>query len=428
MSTAKATSLIQGSLLTGAVLCGVVGLGSLIRLAQVNPGWMLIGLAAIFTAILLYSRNYFDFIEEIATAKQSQVDRLLAEIDQRRRAVDSLADGLDVAVFICDSRAQIRYANQRARELFRFEDPRGQNLLGVTLSYDLEQVALRAARDKVPQDAEITFTYPDERTGLAKAWPAQETQGNVFVSVYEITDLRRLERIRQDFVANVSHELRTPMTLIRTMAETLLDESDPNDELSQRYLSKIMAEVDRLSGITQDLLILSTAESNPVRKHICDIAELFREVVGQLHGRADAKGLEIGYEGVPSLKIHANAAQMTQVALNLVENAINYTAEGSITVKIQHDGNFVMIQVSDTGIGISSEHLKRIFERFYRVDKGRSRGSGGTGLGLSIVKHIIEAHGGAVTVESELNIGSTFTARLPIDDIPPTSNFIGPMS
>ena len=166
--------------------------------------------------------------------------------------------------------------------------------------------------------------------------------------------------------------------------------------------------------ISQDLLILSAAESNPVRKQMCDIADVFKGVVQQLEPKASEKGIRLDYVGPDQSIIEANTSQMTQVALNLVDNAIKYTTHGEIHVGLETGISSVRILVKDTGIGIPSDQIKRIFERFYRIDRARSRATGGTGLGLSIVKHIVEAHGGSVTVESALNIGSTFIVELPI--------------
>ncbi len=344
--------------------------------------------------------------------ERSRASLLEAKLDSQRNAVDLLAEGLEIAVFLCDARPIILYANRKATEMFKFENPVGRTMLAVTLSYDLESLVTACAQTREKQHAELTFAYPDERTALAEAW--MEPEGDrVFLSLYETTDLRRLERVRTDFVANVSHELRTPLTTIRAMAETLQDEPG-NRELLDRYLAKIIAEVDRLSLIANDLLILSAAESNPVRKHGCNIAEVFRSVVQQLGPKAHDKGLKLEFTGPSDLVIEANQAQMSQVAINLVDNAINYTSEGSVEVVVQPEGDQVVIMVRDTGMGIASEHLPRIFERFYRVDKGRSRSTGGTGLGLSIIKHIVEAHGGQVNVQSALNQGSTFFIRLPV--------------
>jgi len=366
------------------------------------------GFIAAWLALLAYRALSREI--EASGVRQTQIEQLHGELQSQRSSIDALADGLDVAVFICDPKANVRYANRRATTLFGFESPQGRPILSVTLSHELEQLVLAASRSQIRQQAEMSFRYPEERVGVAQAWRGESDR--VFLSVYDISDLRRLERVRQDFVANVSHELRTPLTLIRAMAETLEDQ--PSDEVLGRYLRKIIEEVDRLSLISQDLLILSAAESNPVRKQSCDIAEVFRGVVAQLNQKATEKGLTLGYQGPSSLLTEANQSQLTQVAINLVDNAINYTTTGRVTVILSGDASCVEVSVRDTGIGIPSDHLPRIFERFYRVEKGRSRATGGTGLGLSIVKHIVEAHGGSVAVESALNHGSTFTIRLPL--------------
>ena len=351
--------------------------------------------------------------EEAAALRHSQAELLQVQLEEQRHAVDSMADGLEIAIFICDAKANILYANRRSIDLFRFERPIGRNILAVTLSSDLEQLVLSCGRTRTPQSQEISFTYPDERVGLARVWSTEEGNERVFVSVYEITELRRLERIRQDFVANVSHELRTPMTIIRSMAETLVDDDATLTERSQKYLNKIISEVDRLSMISQDLLILSAAESNPVRKQHCDIADVFRSAVQHLESKAAEKGIRMDYAGLDQAIIDANTSQMTQVAHNLVENALKYTTSGEIHVVLSLRDDVARIEVKDTGIGIPSDQIKRIFERFYRIDRARSRATGGTGLGLSIVKHIVEAHGGTVTVDSALNVGSTFIVEIP---------------
>jgi len=401
---------ILSASLVAAVVSAATALSAFLGELPSRFGWPYLILGGAFVYLGRQAYDELRTQSEVAAQRQSQVTLLHVELEQHRSSVDDLADGLDTAVFICDSGDKIEFANRRARELFGFDEPIGRSIVTVTLSYELGQLVSRLRESKQPQSAEILFTYPSERVGQAKSWTADGER--IFLSVYEITDLRRLERIRQDFVANVSHELRTPMTIIRAMAETLLD--DPDDERREKYLTKIVAEVDRLSTISQDLLVLSTAESNPVRKQACDVAEVFRSVLGQLDGKASDKGLETAYEGPEHLTIEANSAQMTQVALNLVDNAINYTIDGSVIVQIEPRDEKVLIKVRDTGMGIAGEHLPRIFERFYRVDKARSRSTGGTGLGLSIVRHIVEAHGGTVVVESALNQGSTFTVTLPV--------------
>lgn len=393
---------------------GVLGCLALYRVVPVDAAvWLF--LATIVLA-LIGVRVQVDLrsASHLLAHRQSQIEILQGELQEQRNAVDAMADGLEIAIFICDEHANILYANRRAIELFRFERPIGRTILAVTLSHDLEQLVLEAIFNRQSKSAEIAFPYPDDRVGNARVWPTDANSERAFVSVYEITDLRRLERIRQDFVANVSHELRTPLTIIRSMAETLVDDEPEASERTSKYLNKIIGEVDRLSLISRDLLILSAAESNPVRKQTCDLASVFRSAVKELKPKAAEKGLSLRFQGPRRFTVGANPSQMTQVAQNLVDNAIKYTTTGKIRVELQADAKSVRVSVADTGIGIPSDQISRIFERFYRVDRARSRATGGTGLGLSIVKHIVEAHGGKVTVYSALNRGSTFTVEIPI--------------
>ncbi len=394
----------------------VLALLSMLHILSIGPGLGMILGGVCLCVAGVQVQAAINSATEMASQRQARSELLQAQLEEQRNAVDDMADGLDIAIFICDFKANILYANRRAIELFKFDRPAGRSILAVTLSYDLEQLVVETGRNRTPQHAEIAFSYPAERVGLAKTWSITDGGDRVFLSVYEITDLRRLERIRQDFVANVSHELRTPLTIIRSMAETLIDDGSDLTERGSKYLNKIITEVDRLTMISQDLLVLSAAESNPVRKQRCDLCDVFRGVVQQLEPKAAKKGLELGFEGPKSAIIEANSSQMTQVALNLVDNAINYTATGSITVRVEQKDSAVSVKVTDTGIGIPSDQINRIFERFYRIDRARNRSTGGTGLGLSIVKHIVEAHGGAVKVESSLNNGSTFTVVLPIGE------------
>lgn len=338
------------------------------------------------------------------------------QLRRQQEAIDALADGLDVAVFLCSPDGTIDYANRKACGLFGFDDPVGRSLIAVTLSHDLERLILRAHTSGEAVAEEIILRSQDEGIGLARAWPEPPSGDRTFLSVYEITHLRRLERVRRDFVANVSHELRTPMTTIRAMAETLGDDGD-DERLRRKYLERIVSEIDRLTGITDDLLALSMAESQTVIRRPCDLVDTVREVLQQLRPKARDKGLELSLDSPERLLILANPDQMTQVALNLIDNAINYTSEGSVAVRVSKVADNALLTVTDTGIGIGYEHQQRVFERFYRVDKARSRASGGTGLGLSIVKHIVEAHGGRVAVESELNKGSTFRVELPLGSV-----------
>jgi two-component system phosphate regulon sensor histidine kinase PhoR len=403
-----------GACYGAAGIAAVAGIAGLTGIAQLPaPGTFLI-CSLLLGLVGIRAQLWSGALSSDMVRLRAEADLLRADIHEQNQAIDSFADGLDVAILICDLKGNVQYANKRSCEMFRFEQPVGRSILAITLSYDLEQLVREVVSTKNPQSKEVVFPPPDDRVAIAKAWIGHDGQ-RVFLSVFEVTNLRRLERVRQDFVANVSHELRTPMSIIRAYAETLLDEDPPNPETLGRYLPRIIEEVDRLSGITQDLLVLSAAESNRGQKQDCNIAEVFELTVGQLGHKASEKGLELAYHGLHELVIQADPSQIAQVAMNLIDNAINYTARGRIDVYVEDGGNgYAQIRVTDTGIGIAIEHLSRIFERFYRVDKGRSRSTGGTGLGLSIVKHIVEGHGGTVTVKSAINDGSEFTVLLPV--------------
>ena len=396
------------SLIIGIILAiGILGVG----VASGPWIWLAIPLAAAVVVHCSIFQRELDSVEA-DLARKSDQNETLAEIARTQKsAVDAFADGLDIGIFVCDDRAQIAYANRFAQMLFGFENPLGRSLLAVTLSVELEQLALNAGAQKNVIEMEISFSFPKERICVARAWTTNDPPERVYLSLLEITELRRMERVRKDFVANVSHELRTPMTVIRVYAETMID--DDSKELRKKYLPRIITEVDRLTSITHDLLVLSTSESSPVRKGPCELGGIIRYTLNLLAPQAEDKGLALTYEGPEDLDIEANASQITQVVVNLVENAIKYTNEGGVDFRLEDQGEFVRFDVTDTGIGIPEEHLPRLFERFYRVDKARSRAGGGTGLGLSIVKHIVEAHGGSIHVDSAQNRGTTFSVVLP---------------
>jgi len=243
-----------------------------------------------------------------------------------------------------------------------------------------------------------------------------EIRGAIIVFT-DVTDKKRLEKIRQDFISNVSHELKTPLTSIKAMVEVLLEGGAEDSKLRKDFLENINQEVDRLSRLVSDLLLLSRLESdreflNPIST---DFVTLITRTVSRFQPRAMKEGITLSLEikgDIPPLKVDVN--YIDQVISNLIDNAIKYTPSGGkIDVIVEDLGKDIRVSVKDTGIGIPKEDLPRIFERFYRGDKSRSLSLGGVGLGLSIVKHIVEAHGGRVGVESEIGKGSTFYFTLP---------------
>jgi two-component system phosphate regulon sensor histidine kinase PhoR len=235
---------------------------------------------------------------------------------------------------------------------------------------------------------------------------------------HDISDLKRVERIRRDFVANVSHELRTPVTVIKGYAETLLSGALSDDpQRAERFLGIIQNHADRLSSLVRDLLTLSELESGEVSMHplSVQVEDAVRHALLLVGQRGEEKGVNLEYMGATGAAcVKADRSRLDQVLINLLDNAIKYSGQGgTVTVRAVEEGDMVRISVRDSGIGIPDKDLPRLFERFYRVDEARSRDRGGTGLGLSIVKHIVQAHGGSVSVESTQGVGSVFSFTLP---------------
>jgi two-component system phosphate regulon sensor histidine kinase PhoR len=332
---------------------------------------------------------------------------------------DTLMASSEAGMLILDSADIIQRANLAARHLFGMppQDPVGKSLLQATLSNELNMLVRAAREEKCLQRREIRAPGAGGGSLIVSVAPVigeGEGGSHCVVIAHDVTELRRLETIRRDFVANVSHELRTPLASIRAMAETLQDGALQDHAVADHFLSTINTEAQRLTRISEDLLILSQAESRLPEKSPFALSEIIEEVVARFQPQAEKAGLSLCSNIEPDLEVLANHDQIEQVIVNLIDNGLKYTPSGGqVRVTAERGPDSVAVHISDTGIGIMSQDLPRIFERFYRVDKARSRQSGGTGLGLSIVKHIVEAHGGQVTVESEYNRGSTFTITIP---------------
>ena len=262
-------------------------------------------------------------------------------------------------------------------------------------------------------------TYVDIEVGAPTRWLRATAlpvggDGSVLVVIRDVTDARHLDAVRRDFVTNASHELKTPVASIRAAAETLHDTASDDPPAVRRFADQIEKESLRLQRIVTDLLDLSRLESGSDLDDRVRLDEVAQEEVARLKERAEEAGLDLtfGADGVPSVR--GSARDLALLVRNLVDNAIRYTRpDGRIDVRVTSDNDAVRLRVVDTGIGIPTKDLPRVFERFYRVDRARSRDTGGTGLGLAIVKHVAENHGGSVEVSSELGNGSTFPVTLP---------------
>jgi two-component system phosphate regulon sensor histidine kinase PhoR len=239
-------------------------------------------------------------------------------------------------------------------------------------------------------------------------------RGEVLLLMRDVTERRRAEATRRDFVANASHELRTPIAALNAAAETLLGGALASPDTARPFVEIIARHTERLARLSNDLLDLSRIESRqwPIELADVEVAPIARQVLDLFGESARARGLALACEVPPTLRLRADAHALEQILVNLVDNGIKYTPKGSVTVAGAAEGESGVVSVRDTGAGIERHHLPRIFERFYRVDPGRSREAGGTGLGLAIVKHLAQAQGGEVTVESGAG-GTTFSVRLP---------------
>ena len=353
-------------------------------------------------------------IGDLATA----LSRMAEQLSQRMLALTkddhlmtALLESLEEGVLAFDPAGSVVRINERGRTLLAVQAslPFGRELL--PRDYAIRSAIDQAlAGDDVPT-AEVVI---GERT-LAFTSRPLPTAGAV-LTLLDLTTLRRLETVRRDFVANVSHELKTPLTAVNGYAETLLDETIPPAQ-RQRFVETIRDNALRMQRIVDDLLDLSRIESGVWRPNVTevDVSSVVDSVFTAVATNAAAHQVEL------SADIGSNAARLTvdpmafrQVVANLVENAVQYTRSGAVTLRTSLEGEYLRLEVRDTGVGIAAEHLPRIFERFYRVDAGRSREQGGTGLGLAIVRHLVDAHGGQVEAVSRLGAGTTIVARFPL--------------
>jgi two-component system, OmpR family, phosphate regulon sensor histidine kinase PhoR len=353
-------------------------------------------------------------VGDLAAALQRMTEQLssrLSALQAEDALLSAVIDSLDEGIVAVSARATVVRLNESARRLLdlRANVPFSTDMLPQDR---LMRDAVRGAMAGVAAGPlEIGVA---DRTLLVSARPLPD--GGAVVAVQDLTTRRRLETIRRDFVANVSHELKTPLTVIAGFAETLRDRELPSDN-RERFLDTIEANTRRMQRIVDDLLDLSRYESGSWRPNVVsnDLAGVVSDVFTSVARAADAKGLTLGFQASPDAqRVDADPTALRQVLGNLIENAVRHTARGSVTVSAEAPPRGgTTLRVRDTGSGIPTEHLGRIFERFYRVDAGRARDEGGTGLGLAIVRHLVEAHGGSVRAESVVGQGTTITVHFP---------------
>ncbi len=381
-----------------------------------------------------------NFSQRVGRLEPAELDRLgrtmnsmAAELAQRialdaerTRELATILDSIGEAVVAVDKGFRIRRANPSAWILSALEP--GQNLEGLTLlegfrNTEIQEATERcvAARERV--EAEITVYRGSPRNYLLCAAPIssdpEDAAPGAVLVLNDITRLRRLEQVRKDFVANVSHELKTPITLIKGFAETLLDSEVRASADAERFLGIIARNAGRMDALLDDLLTLARLErpdAPPLRRDHTPVRPLLEDVAASLEHRRAERGSRIEVSCPEDLSADINGGLIEQAMLNLADNALKYSGEGAaVEIAAEKVDGFLELRVRDDGPGIPARHLPRIFERFYRVDKARSRQEGGTGLGLAIVRHIALAHGGEASVESREGAGSTFRIRVPME-------------
>ena len=346
-----------------------------------------------------------------------------AEITEQAERSAALFDRMVEGVIVTNAAGRIRLANRAAEAFFGFDGAAvGRTLLEATRRHEIAAIA-----DRLDRETEVLgHEFLLEGAGSARflqvnALALRDTgggrDGSLFV-FHDVTRLRQLEAMRQEFVANVSHELRTPLSLIKSAAETMLDSGVDDPAMRRRFLEIIDRHANRLTRLIDDLLLLSTLDSGRVRLELQPIAlrAAVQEVVDDFQVRARARRVAIDNTVSGELLVRADPDRLRQVLANLVDNAIKYGRDdGRVALAgtaAAADGR-VEVSIHDDGPGLPAEAQSRIFERFYRVDKARAREQGGTGLGLAIVKHVVQAHGGEVRVESRTGSGTTFFFTLP---------------
>jgi two-component system phosphate regulon sensor histidine kinase PhoR len=361
-----------------------------------------------------------DELGEVARVLDGSVQELghrLDELSRERGRQDAILSGMVEGVLVVDAASRIQLANRAAQSMLRMDASSiGRPYVEVIRHPDIAAQLGTALRGQEVDSREIGLARDPGRTFVARAAPVSRGgDGGAVLVLHEITDLRRADQIRRDFVANVSHELRTPLTAIRGYVEALLDDRSDSED-AKRFLEIIARHSERMERLVSDLLRLARLDARQEALDLasCDLQQLFNTVVADVTQTAEAKHQQIttAIDGAGS-RVTADAAKLHDVLRNLVENAVHYSPEhAAIRLEATRQNGVVRISVSDSGPGIPPEDLSRVFERFYRVDKSRAR-PGGTGLGLAIVRHLVELHGGQAVAENRPEGGARFVITLP---------------
>ena len=357
-------------------------------------------------------------VARVLDASVQELGRRLEELSRDRARMEAILTGMVEGVLVVDGRGRLQLVNRAAQHMLRVDEhATGRPYVEVIRHPDIAAQLATALGGEEVDSREVALVRDPGRTFVARAAPVASTGGGGAVLVlHDITDLRRADQIRRDFVANVSHELRTPLTAIRGYVEALLDEPPSADE-TKRFLEVIFRHSTRMERLVKDLLRLARldARQETLENAACDMRQIFNAVLADLAPTVETKRQRIVIDVPPeSCQVNADPAKLHDVVRNLVENAVNYSPDDA-DIRLsaaKADGTFT-ITVADSGPGIPDDDLRRVFERFYRVDKSRAR-PGGTGLGLAIVRHLVELHGGEASAANRAEGGAVFTVRLPV--------------
>lgn len=359
-------------------------------------------------SINILARN----LQDITKTRQIEEERL-----------KTLIENMGSALMMIDRGGNISIVNRSFIDRFGLDitEVSGKNFLSINLPTELEQFIDYVFLTEVPYRKQLQMELQQEITyKLAYGAPVVGEHGRwlgVVVIMHDVTELIRLEQIRKDFVANVSHELRTPITSIKGFTETLLDGAYRDEKMALSFLEIINKESNRLQMLVQDLLELSKIEQHGFSVDIIptSLQEVLVRVVEITSPRLEEKNMQFAVDITGDITVQGDTNRLIQIFTNLIYNAILYSSEETtISIRVMEEKEYGVVEVKDEGVGIEKGEIPRIFERFYRVDRARSRNSGGTGLGLAIVKHLVEAHHGKVQVESEVGKGTTFRILLPL--------------
>jgi two-component system phosphate regulon sensor histidine kinase PhoR len=361
------------------------------------------------TRIFVKNRDELGELARSFNVMTERIEALFTKLSQQKDELNSIITSIDECILALDAEGRVLFSNQSFRDLVNNQEVEGKYFWEVVRKEPFDELIKKTQEDHKDQSQEIVF---DGKTYLCQC-VYLESRHEMVVTFYDLTRVKNVEQIKKDFVDNVSHELRTPLAAIKGYVETMEDGVGGEN---RHYLEIIKRNTDRLVNIVQDLLVLSELEEKEIKlqKEDVDIRSLFENILMIFKDAAAKKGLELELEtekDIPLIK--GDPFKLEQMFINLIDNAVKYTETGKVNIKLSRAGSGLLVEVQDTGIGIPEKQLSRIFERFYVVDKSRSKSVGGTGLGLSIVKHIAQLHQADISVQSAEGKGTTFSVRFP---------------